>query len=253
MTTSIEHKTSQQQIRHLREQSFLSHSGLSRMYEIRRGILGYQDNLPKFEGKTLLEILDGMNKKHAFNVLDIGCGAGVFLRDVIRNFPAARTHGISAFDYRGTADSFWKPFIDQVDYRINDAQKLRRIFPDVRFDLIVSVYAFEYFGDPLAVIKQAYSLLKKDGILLVDNPGPYLTTAQAELLRKYWIKQGVTADLERLNSFYTEQPSNYSFAILKGKNPRLPLPFSYDRISEDYQMAQFGVKPFPLRYHFNLG
>ena len=158
-------------------------------------------------------------------MLDIGCGQGLIFAGLVR-YPNLHAFGLSSFDYRSDLTR-WNGLDTQVDYRVGDAQRLATVFPDIRFDVIVSQYTFEYLADPLLALKQAYRLCNEGGIILLDK-FQILTSQQAGLLKTYWEKHGIKPELKRWAPDGEKyDPSRYSLALQRGGNLRLPLPFKY--------------------------
>lgn len=245
--TITEIVSSSTEIRNYRKQAFAGQNTW-RDYPTYRGIHEYEKRLPKFEDQTVLEHINDRTQQGAdhLNVLDIGCGQGIFLNELVENCSEEghcqiHTYGISSFDYRSCPTSRRK----YMDYRVGDAQKLRQIFPDVKFDFIVSLHAFEYFADPLTVLKQAYSVCNSGGIIFLDRLVVLLYKEQAELLDRFWTQQGIRADFNRWEPIDYE-PSQYSVAIQKGQNPRLVLPFRYDLLTPNLDTFRI-----PFQYSFD--
>lgn len=131
----------------------------------------YEAGLPRYNGHTVTtcireKIAQG---QEPINVLDIGCGKGIFLCELILKFPKVRAFGLSAFDYRNFLDEPWYTYIKRVDYRLGDAHNLRRIFDGARFDFITSFYTFQYLANPSAVLGQVRAFLNSGGLAFIDN------------------------------------------------------------------------------------
>jgi SAM-dependent methyltransferase len=188
-----------------------------------RGLREYDDRLPRFKGKKLSEIIAdkiGQESTHDLKVLDIGCGTGNALEDIVEQFGVS-AFGLSSFDYPTVEDK-------RFDCRVGDAQRLHLIYGQNAFDVIVSVYAFRHIADSLAVLKQAYKLSKKGGVILIDE-FQLLTEQQANLLKTYWESYGIEAEFRR--NYFEDLPllpAVYGLALQRGENPHLPLPFKYD-------------------------
>ena len=199
------------------------------VYPVDRGIDSYNYLLPKFNNIKVTQHIDSRIDAGAreLRVLDIGCGRGVFLASLARKHPEVRAFGISAYDYR-PRDKFSEGLLSEIDYRVGDGNKLKEVFADTQFDIITSLYALQYFADPLNVIAQAYECASEGGLLLFDEFGPRMTIEQVELLRKYWEKEGIQAELDRwVPSYEKFEPARYALAVQKGTSVSLPLPFRY--------------------------
>lgn len=195
-----------------------------------RGIKDYERELPEFRGQTIIEHLqERIKAEDEVSILDVGCGQARFLCDLLKRFPQLKTYGLSAFDYRRRIFNPRRRWLlKKVDYRIGDAHELQRIFSE-KLDFITSVSAFAYFGDPLDVLRQCYSLLKRGGAAFIDQPCFDVSKDEMKLLEVYWKRQGIEVEL-------THHPLSGVFspklAVEKSEVDELPLPFRY-KVSED--------------------
>lgn len=211
-------------IRKLRKESF--QTGLkSNGYETGRGINDYLKELPEFQSKNVVEHIKNFIKNNtSCSVLDVGCGSAIFLKQLAKsNFRRIKASGLSAFDYRNStkdSEKFSQAILNCIDYRIGDAQKIIKIFPDNKFDFIVSVNAFNYFGDPLNVLKSCYSLLRPNGIAFIDYmTGGKMPNVEVQKLYDYWKRQGII--------FEPRHSRIQSLAIKKNDIKKLPMPIVY--------------------------
>lgn len=211
---------------------------------------GYVGTLPKFKGKTFVQHLQERYSQgdQEIDVLDIGCGQGRALIELSQRFPSIKLHGVSADDYRPRLPKNLKPLAENIDYRIGDAHRLRNIFGDVRFDLIVSVCTFHYLPDPQGVLRQAYGLLKDSGMAFIHEPCIPLTFEEVKQLRRYWRLNGVDAKLESHGPMPYEGIELFDIAVRKTV-PKLLLPFNYCIIEDrtlSYKLNQQEVSPKSL-------
>lgn len=213
-------------IRAARNLSYLCHA-VERTYPTHRSVSEHEQSLPRFNDKTYLEhIEDRVAQETPTNVLEIGCGQGALLACLAYTYPGLKTYGLSAHDY-SKEENYWKSEMNKVDYRVGDAHKLKSVFSDTKFDIIVSLYVFEYLADPLAVLKQAYSLCNENGMVFLDK-FMMLTSSQADELGYYWQARGIKSHLKRFAPNEERfDPSMYALAIQRGSNPHLALPFAY--------------------------
>ncbi len=212
--------------------------------ETGRGITKYEAYLPTFEGRSATQIVEDhiAQGEPEINVLDIGCGRGTFLAELLQKYPQVRGYGISAKDYRDP-NSNLKEQIDRIDYQVGNASTLSSRFPGVDFDLVVSVKCLDYVADPLRIIKQAYRRSKKGGILLTSTFGELISEADFIKLKDYLKAQGIDEDLKRKDLLKFGKDGDlslYSFALRRGEALRLPLPFRYkstDHKSVAYELV----------------
>lgn len=193
-------------------------------YNIQRGMDGYEQVLPKFMGKGVTEtIYEKLKTQGSVSILDLGCGSAVFLSEVGRLFSQAQLSGISAFDYRLGQPS------PAVDYRVGDLHDLKHVFTGQTFDVITSVYSQRYLANPLSILRQAYSLLKPDGVAFIHEPGFFLNYEQAVALKRYWQQRGIVSCFDKLTyRMHPKKPVFVDLAIQKSTS-KLPLPFRYNK------------------------
>lgn len=207
---------------------------------------GYEDLLPRFKGKTISELIgERTDQGKDVSVLDIGCGEALFLARLAERFPRLKANGLSAADYRGrTKDPQLRSIIEKVDYRIGDAHDLTSIYPDGHFTHIVSVETFQYITDPIVVLGQAYSLLEKDGVMLIHNPRLPIKHQEVNQLEQYWKERGVQATLTREYTAEDEERNlkqeffagfpKLGLTIVKNDLINLPLPFKLREPTQDF-------------------
>lgn len=153
-------------------------------YRVSRNLKIYLRELPKFQEKDLLEIIDekiSSKGQSPVKILDIGCGEGKFLLDCKEKWGSdVNCFGLSAFPYHKYEKGFLFPYSEEMSFnsllktkgvniKIGDAHKLYDSFPKNSFDVITSSYAFRYFAHPATVLKMVYQTLKHDGICLMND------------------------------------------------------------------------------------
>lgn len=214
-------------IKGLKQFSFSNHNHGNRLYPTHRFPLDYQRDLPKVNDQTFEDcIKDRLAQNQEVNILDVGCGEGIMLAILGIDHPHLEVYGLSAYDYRSRLSDPWKPLIGKVDYRVGDAHELLSLFPDVKFDLIVSHYAHEYMLDPVSVLEQEFQLLKEGGMIFLDKFYPTLTIDQKCSLETYMERQGIQFDLRRFAPMDPKwDPVLHSLVVQKGLTPTLSLPF----------------------------
>lgn len=137
-----------------------------------RGADSYNSLLPRYNGLSFLEVLRSKinTSDKPIAILDVGCGQGVALAELLREFPGKlRVTGISATDLREYAPERLQRFIKQIDMKIGDAHFLKEIFQEKKFDFIVSVKTFEHLEYPGFIAQQCRELLKPYGLAFIEG------------------------------------------------------------------------------------
>ncbi len=95
-------------------------------------------------------------------LLDVGCAVGVFLS--LAKDAGWEAHGVDISNY---AVSYCRDTLGHKAY----CGDLRDIgLPDREYDVVTLWDVIEHLVDPVAQLKEAHRILKKDGIVLVDTP-----------------------------------------------------------------------------------
>lgn len=158
------------------------------------------------------------NKKA--KVLDVGSGEGKFLESIMFS-GSIEAYGLSAYDFRDDDSKIPRYFLGNAELIIEEQKKLG--LPG-QFNGIISHYAFMHFVDPLGTLSQFYSLLEKDGILLVDTCKCY----------------GLNGYLPEFINFMNEQGYKISAGFTVGGNKNGK--FSYLQIEKTHDNLNFPVK-----------
>jgi len=207
-------------------------------YLVDRDADQYEELLPTFGGLTFTDhLLRRQTESHdPISVLDIGCGEAKFIRELKEVHPAVSVSGLSVTDLRSNdLGGITTPWSD-VDYRTGDMHRIEKIFEDKKFDFVVSVWALFHSADPLDVVKQAYQLLKPDGIAFLQSPDLKITSYEKDRLVRFWQGQGITVELQGI---LDNQPKQFQddpddtiehicdFSFQRSTTPKLHMPFSY--------------------------
>lgn len=132
-------------------------------------------------------------------ILEIGCGAGAFIRAIKRNRPELLCYGV---DISAKAIEIAKQHIDGVDYRVGT---VRSVFSDGEFNGIAIIDVLEHVADPGGLIRDALALLKPGGILYAFVPCERDATSLWNLLDKMGLKKGLTAKYAGHINFFTRR------------------------------------------------
>lgn len=112
---------------------------------------------------------------NASELLDVGCGAGSFLRWMQRRHDV-RTAGVDFIDLTGL------PGFDDIDFRCNLFYHAG--FDEERFDAVTMWHFLEHDYDPLRSLHEARKVLRNHGILVIEVPR--LDSATFRLYRERW-------------------------------------------------------------------
>jgi len=112
-------------------------------------------------------------------VLDVGCGQGIFLEEVRRAFGC----GISGSDTSeiGIEDMSPEPR-RAIDFRKGELADVD--FPDEHYDMVVALHVLEHIPDARGFVTQAWAKVKPGGILAVEMPN--FGSIVRRLTGKYW-------------------------------------------------------------------
>ena len=118
-------------------------------------------------------------------ILDLGCGNGYFIFDVLSHYPEKNLCFIGL--------DIARPNIDRLNQRVQEEHKDNIIgllgeaenlpFADEMFDFIVSSEVVEHLFNPLLAFKQAYRVLKKGGRFFITTPARPVTDFWNALFR----------------------------------------------------------------------
>lgn len=120
----------------------------------------------RIAGERLFERLDYF-KLEPKNIVDLGCGTGVFTRELSQRFPQAKTTGV---DIAEGMIAWCKQQSQSEDYVCADALALP--FDDNSQDLIFSNLAIQWVEDLPKLFTELNRVLKPEGLLLFTTLGP---------------------------------------------------------------------------------
>ncbi|QDX80067.1 hypothetical protein B9N43_01630 [Denitratisoma sp. DHT3] len=109
----------------------------------------------------------------AANILDAGCGRGIFARFLAAKFPMANVTGVdsdTALQERNRNIARAIDIESRCDFVVAD---LTRYQPGRKFDLILSVDNLEHIEDDIEVIHKLASMLAEGGTMIVHVPHYY--------------------------------------------------------------------------------
>ncbi len=122
-----------------------------------------------------IEIKSTLRHKKGGRVLDVGCGAGIYLEAL--------------------PDTWEKFGVDRASWAAEHTQKILNIpvifreiedvqFPDEYFDVINMTYVIEHLRNPIKMLRQLNKWLKKEGLFMLSAPN--FGSACARVFREFY-------------------------------------------------------------------
>ncbi len=184
-----------------------------------------EESLYKKYFDTIIQLIQ--QYKTPQSLLDVGCGVGIFLQNV-------KKIGWNAIgvDMSKTAVEYARSC--GLDVRLGKIEELN--FNPGSFDVITLFQTIEHIEDPLKTLKKIYSLLRKEGILMITTPSE--ESLMARILGKFWFGYRNIEHLFFFNkqSLATMQEKvGFRKVTIRSENGRtLSVPWVLTRIFEYY-------------------
>jgi 2-polyprenyl-3-methyl-5-hydroxy-6-metoxy-1,4-benzoquinol methylase len=124
----------------------------------------YEDKALTIERNYLPKILERVKLGKGFNVLDIGCAFGYFLK--FCDNLGCNTCGIDVSEYaieRAQKETIAKLYV-------HDVERGLPIFQDNFFDLVTMFDVIEHLANPYNVLRETHRILKPHGRLAITTP-----------------------------------------------------------------------------------
>ncbi len=172
-----------------------------------------------YSRSELLEFVPPNAKK----ILDIGCGEGLFIKN-IKKITKAETWGLELMPEIADKAKF---NVDKL--LIGRVEDLQNSIPDSYFDCIFFNDVLEHLLEPTDVLKMVKSKLSKDGIIIASIPNVrYLPNLYELIIKKDWeYKESGILDSTHLR-FFTQksmkrmfETAGYKLTMQKGINANL--------------------------------
>jgi len=198
----------------------------------------YQQNLTylPYIDKRLKKIIQLIIDLKPKSVLDIGCGNGLLLNELIK-VNKANYYGVDVFTRKNTTFAYKKSDITKELPFNNDT-----------FTCVILGEVIEHVPNPDFVLKEIYRILKKDGYLIISTPN--LVSWANRILILFGIQPFFTE-----TSSYKKLGRFFSF-LGQGSDAQGHLKiFTYKSLDEILQMYKFKVQkrfgvpfffPFPI-------
>lgn len=188
-------------------------------------------------------------------ILDLGCGSKAqALTDISRIWEHdVRLFGVSADMTTEKQEQLLEKY--NLHVQKGDIQNVHLLYPENSMDIITSVEAFEYLPDPYLTLIAVNTLLKPDGVALINNVpiskaipefrhdgekgNRFLKALEAKNIHVY------------MNSSDYDSPAFVECDLAFTKQPNLTLPLTYKDITRD--VIGIGVKEFTFdRVHYTF-
>ncbi len=107
------------------------------------------------------------NYKQEGNILEVGAGFGLFASILVTNskYKIDLIDSLAMYRYIDTTIHNIKPFRGSFENYVTTYGKKHK-----KYDMVIMMDVIEHFKDPLSNLKKAKSLLKNDGILVIQTP-----------------------------------------------------------------------------------
>lgn len=116
------------------------------------------------------------------DILELGCGMGDFIVSCM-NFAPKTVEGVEISKY---ACDFIKKNNPKIHISNGDIENFKS---KKRYDTIFLFHVIEHVKDPIALIKKCKSLLKKDGVIVIETPN--LDSFDRVIFGKNWFNYSV--------------------------------------------------------------
>lgn len=114
--------------------------------------------------------LSNIEKQHVNEFLDIGCGGGVIIANLLKRFEQSTAYGV---DYSETSVESTKKFnskaVAEKRAIISQASVSCLPYYEEKFDLITAFETVYFWPDIQNDFKEVYRVMKKDGTFMITN------------------------------------------------------------------------------------
>ncbi len=124
-------------------------------YKQNRTYLSYVDT-------RISRIVNIINRTNPSNLLDVGCGAGVTLKEIYKINKNIRLHAVDVYENETLKEI-------NCDYRVSDITKTLP-FEDSEFDCVLLGEVIEHIPNPDDLLREIRRVLKEGGTLIISTP-----------------------------------------------------------------------------------
>jgi malonyl-CoA O-methyltransferase len=108
------------------------------------------------------------NSEEKFNILEVGCGTGIFSEKILEKFPNSNIDFLDISSHMIDAAKEKFGVSDSIDYIVEDVEKYN---PDKKYDLIFSNAAFQWINNQKGLFDQLDTILDVGGAILFSTFG----------------------------------------------------------------------------------
>lgn len=118
--------------------------------------------------EQILSVIDNYAANGSLNILDVGCGTGVYMSELLK-----RKHNVFGFDIsKGMVKEASKRIINYKNTNTlticSDVDNIP--FPDSYFNVVICAGVMEYLPDEISALNEMKRVLKSEGILIFTLP-----------------------------------------------------------------------------------
>jgi len=141
------------------------------MYEMRKWLMG----MPKpfsdlFDKKTIDWITSDLKIKKGFRILDVGCGDGLLIKEIIERLPKEK-YIIYGIDITPIQIKKAKQRLKKYkNVKIISGNALKMPFKPDFFDVVIQTEVLEHIEQPEIIMKEMNRVLKPNGLLYLTTP-----------------------------------------------------------------------------------
>lgn len=118
----------------------------------------------KYSHQCRNDVVELLEKEDFDNLLDLDCGTGLLLEQILEKIPDAN---VSGFDYGLERIEKAKKRFDGKDIDFQFGQAINLPYEDNSFDVIVSTTTFHHYEQPKKVLNEVYRVLKPNGTFII--------------------------------------------------------------------------------------
>ncbi|PJD92756.1 MAG: malonyl-[acyl-carrier protein] O-methyltransferase BioC [Legionella sp.] len=229
-------------------------------------------------GQRLFERLDYLKIDPRF-ILDLGCGPGVFLKQLKKRYPKAQIVALDVAHAMLVAANAKQPWLKKWDLVNADMHQMP--FVSGQFDLIVSNQVIHWANSLPDVIKEVNRIMRPGGCLLFSTLGPdtfqelkhaFKQVDTYEHVNEFYdmhhigdclvaeLFEDPVVDMEILTAHYAKLPDLLRSLKAQGvknihqnRNPGLTGKYSWRKFEQSMALSMTDTQKYPLTYEVVYG